>query len=141
MDEVVLGIRGSAWPLNCIVRRRVIVIVRRNSLDPVDFAGLQIFDYTAGTKSGSSVAFIEAPPGSRHSEAWSKRSDKYYLVTRGYIRFVLNDEPVELGNGDFCIVRRGQRFSYSNEREEPAALVLVHTPRFRLEDDVFVHPG
>jgi hypothetical protein len=34
-------------------------------------------------------------------------------------------------------VRVGQRFSYSNDRSETAMLVLVHTPKFSLESEVF----
>lgn len=114
------------------------MIVRRSSLARIDFDGLQIYDYTASMDSGSSLAFIEVAPGARHSEAWSKRSDKYYLVTQGRIRFVLDGEPTDLNTGDFCLVRCGQRFSYSNEQSQTATLVLVHTPSFRLEDDVIV---
>lgn len=113
------------------------MIVRRSSLKPIDFDGLQILDYTVDVDSSSSVASIKVPPKARHSEAWSKRSDKYYLVTAGSIRFVLDDEPIDLSVGDFCFIRQGKRFSYSNEGPEEASLVLVHTPAFRLEDDVF----
>jgi mannose-6-phosphate isomerase-like protein (cupin superfamily) len=113
------------------------VIVRRNALQGIDFDGLRIYDYTARIESGASLAFIEVPPGARHAEAWSKRSDKYYLVTRGSIRFVVEGESADLESGDFCLVSCGQRFSYSNEQSEIATLVLVHTPSFRLEDDVF----
>ena len=58
------------------------------SLKPIDFAGLRIFDYTAGFDLSSSLAIIEVPPGAHHAEAWSKRSDKYYLVIAGTIGFV-----------------------------------------------------
>lgn len=40
--------------------------------------------------------------------------------------------------GDFCLVKRGRRFSYSNESSEVATLVLVHTPSFDLREEVFV---
>jgi mannose-6-phosphate isomerase-like protein (cupin superfamily) len=113
------------------------VIVTRRSLAPIAFRGLRIFDYTATQNLSSSLAVIEVPPTARHAVAFSKRSDKYYLVTKGEIRFVLEGSEFELGAGDFCFVRCGQRFSYFNDRSETAMLVLVHTPKFNLENEVF----
>jgi mannose-6-phosphate isomerase-like protein (cupin superfamily) len=112
--------------------------VSRSTMSPLDFGGLKIFDYTAGQPLGSSVAAIEVAPGARHAEAWSRRSDKYYLVTRGEIELVLDGEPHALATGDFCFVRQGRRFSYANNGSQPATLVLVHTPSFDLRDEVFV---
>ena len=103
-----------------------------------DFNGLRIFDYTAGQSLGSSVAAIEVAPGARHAEAWSRRSDKYYLLSSGEIRFVLGGRPHTMRAGDFCFVRKGERFSYSNESSQSASLVLVHTPSFDLREEVFV---
>ena len=114
------------------------VIVRRRSLSPIDFEGLKIFDYTAGTTGSSSLAVIEVPPGAVHAKAWSKRSDKYYLVTAGSVRFEIDESAADLDSGDFCLVRQGQRFSYSNPNAKPAVLVLVHTPSFDLDAEVFV---
>jgi mannose-6-phosphate isomerase-like protein (cupin superfamily) len=114
------------------------MVLSRDSMSPIDFAGLRIFDYTAGQPFDSSVAAIEVSCGARHAEAWSRRSDKYYLVTAGAIRFVLEGKPHLMAAGDFCFVKRGQRFSYSNEGTEVATLVLVHTPSFDLGDEVFV---
>jgi mannose-6-phosphate isomerase-like protein (cupin superfamily) len=59
-------------------------------------------------------------------------------VTHGEIRFVLDGAPTILYAGDLCLVRRGQRFSYSNESAESASLVLVHTPPFDIAEEVFV---
>ena len=109
----------------------------RSAMSPIDFHGLRIFDYTAGLSLGSSVAMIEVAPGARHAEAWSRRSDKYYLVTGGELRFVLEGEPHAMKAGDFCLVKQGRRFSYSNEGSEPATVVLVHTPNFDLEEEAF----
>src|SRR5262245_4984774 len=110
----------------------------RSALSPIDFEGLRIFDYTAGEPLGSSVAAIEVAPGATHAEAWSRRSDKYYLVSSGEIRFVLDGEPHVLKAGDFCFVKQGRRFSYANETSALATLVLVHTPSFDLREEVFV---
>ena len=117
------------------------MFVSGTSLDPIHFAGLRIFDYTAGHHSRSSLAVIEVPPGAHHREAWSKRSDKYYLVLAGAILFVLDGVQNELIAGDFCLVAQGSRFSYSNPSAAPARLVLVHTPNFDLASEVFVEPS
>ena len=110
----------------------------RSAMSPIDFHGLRIFDYTAGQSLGSSVATIDVAPGAKHAEAWSRRSDKYYLVSSGEIRFVLDGAAHVLKAGDFCFVKQGRRFSYSNETPQLATLVLVHTPSFDLREEVFV---
>ena len=114
------------------------MLVRRDSIHPLDLAGLRIFDYTAAADLGSSLAVIEVPPGVRHALSWSKRSDKYYLVTEGRIEFERAGETFQLGQGDFCLVRKGERFRYTNVETERATLVLVHTPSFDLDSEVFV---
>ena len=114
------------------------MLVSRNSMSPVVFNGLRIFDYTAGRSLGSSMAVIEVDPGARHNEAWSRRSDKYYLVVAGEIRFVLDGNEHPMTVGDFCFVKQGRRFSYSNQSSAVATLVLVHTPSFDLGAEVFV---
>ena len=113
------------------------MIVRHNSLQAIDFEGLRIHDYTANGHTSSSLALIEVPPGVRHREAWSKRSDKYYFVVAGRILFSLSGEECDLTSGDFCLVRQGQRFRYENRTEEPATLLLVHTPSFDLDSEMF----
>jgi mannose-6-phosphate isomerase-like protein (cupin superfamily) len=114
------------------------MFLSRGSISPVDFDGLRVFDYTAGQSFSSSLAVIDVAPGARHLEAWSRRSDKYYLVSNGEIRFVLEGEPHTMRAGDFCFVRRGQRFSYSNQSSKVATLVLAHTPSFDLNEEEFV---
>ena len=112
--------------------------VSRGSIAPLDFDGLRIFDYTAGQSSSSSIAMIEIPPGGRHAEAWSRRSDKYYLLVGGELEFVLDGDSRTLHAGDFCFVKQGRRFSYVNRGPNLAAAVLVHTPSFDLREEVFV---
>ncbi len=113
------------------------MFVRKRSLDVIDFDGLGIFDYTAELGGGASLAAIEVPPGATHALSWSTRSDKYYLVTEGSLRFTVDGETADLDAGDFCLVRCGRRFSYSNPTRAPAALVLVHEPAFDLEAERF----
>ncbi|MCG8589867.1 MAG: cupin domain-containing protein [Proteobacteria bacterium] len=114
------------------------MLVRQAALKALDFAGLRIFDYTAGTDLESSLALIEVPPKAAHGEAWSRRSDKYYLVVSGEIRFSLEGDEFALRTGDFCLVERGKRFDYRNDGPAAATLVLVHTPSFDLNSEVFV---
>ena len=49
------------------------MFIRGASISPIDFAGLRIFDYTAGNASSSSLAVIDVPAGAQHAVAWSKR--------------------------------------------------------------------
>lgn len=114
------------------------MIIKRSDADKVDFDGLGILDYTAAFKGlSASMASIEIPPGAAHAVSWSVRSDKYYLVIAGNIRFTVEDDVFELESGDFCLVRQGQKFSYQNMQERPATLVLVHTPPFDLDSEMF----
>lgn len=113
------------------------MIVRRKALEPIAFDGLRIFDYTAGAKSDSSMAVIEVPSGAIHRESWSRRSGKYYLVVSGQIQFILDGDEFPLASGDFCFVEQGKRFSYRNDEPSTATLVLVHTPSFDIESEVF----
>lgn len=114
------------------------MLISRKSIAPLDFDGLRIFDYTAGRSGSSSVALIEVDPGVRHKEAWSRRSDKYYVVISGEITFVLEGTEYAMAAGDVCVVERGRRFSYSNQSDIAATLVLIHTPSFDLAEEVFV---
>jgi mannose-6-phosphate isomerase-like protein (cupin superfamily) len=106
------------------------MIIRHEAVGAFDFEGLRIRDYTAGLGGRSSLAVIQVPPGARHREAWSSRSEKYYYVTEGVVRFRVEGEERDLEAGDFCLVRQGQRFAYENTAQRPALLVLVHTPAY-----------
>jgi mannose-6-phosphate isomerase-like protein (cupin superfamily) len=114
------------------------MIIRKDSVTPIDFDGLAIYDYTSGKQISSSFAVIEVPPRARHRLAKSNRSDKYYYVAQGVVRFHLQGADYELRKGDFCLVKQGQSFSYRNDTNETACLVLVHTPPFDLKAEVFL---
>ena len=111
--------------------------IPRESLDSIDFDGLDILDYTAGLETASSVAEITVPPGIRHRTAWSRRSDKYYYVVSGRLEFLVEGESFDLASGDVCVVSKGQRFSYENRENEGAKILLIHTPGFDLDSEVF----
>ncbi len=114
------------------------MIVKRSTVDPIDFDGLQIMDYTSKMDVGSSFAVITVPPGAAHAESWSKRSDKYYYVVAGKVEFTLDGEQYVLSTGDFCVVLRGQHFSYLNRESKEARVCLVHTPSFDLKSEMFI---
>ena len=114
------------------------MIVKHDTVDPIDFDGLRILDYTSELETASSFAVIRVPPGVGHAEAWSKRSDKYYYVADGAIEFTLAGEVHTLTAGDFCVVPQGQRFSYRNNETVEAQLHLMHTPGFDVDSEVFV---
>lgn len=111
--------------------------IPRESLDSIDFEGLEILDYTAGLEASSSLAEIAVPPGVRHRTAWSKRSDKYYYAISGKVEFNVDGKAFDLAAGDACVVTKGQRFSYKNGEREAARLLLIHTPDFDLGSEVF----
>jgi mannose-6-phosphate isomerase-like protein (cupin superfamily) len=114
------------------------VIIQEKTVIPFDFDGLAICDYTAGHETTSSFAVITVPPGAVHAEAWSRRSDKYYYVVAGTIEFLDSGEVHTLSAGDFCLVAKGEHFSYRNVSEAPAMLCLFHTPSFDADSEAFV---
>ena len=113
------------------------MFIKRESVAPFDFDGLSIRDYTADKKLGSSLAEIVVPAGVRHKVSWSTRSDKYYYVVQGDLVFNVNGGDLDLSSGDVCIVPKGDRFYYRNDGPGEARLILVHTPGFKLECEMF----
>lgn len=113
------------------------MIIRKEQVSEIDFDGLNIFDYTSGCNESSSFAIIKVPKNIRHKVSWSKKSDKYYYVIEGEIRFTIDTKIFILKSGDFCIIKKGSEFSYHNESESVVILVLVHTPNFDLHEEVF----
>ena len=114
------------------------MVIKQSSVESFDFDGLKICDYTANRDTSSSLAVVEVPPAGRHRKAWSKRSDKYYYVLSGRIRFTLDGTTYDLERGDFCLVLQGQHFSYENVTDRISTLLLVHSPSLDLEAEVFV---
>ncbi|MDE2889344.1 MAG: cupin domain-containing protein [Gemmatimonadota bacterium] len=113
------------------------MIVRSDAAKQITFDGLEIRDYTPGLDHSSSLAIIGVPPGVQHRNARSTRSDKYYYVIEGKIRFTLGSDEYHLEEGDFCLVQKGVLFGYRNDTEARAILSLVHTPGFDLSAEVF----
>jgi mannose-6-phosphate isomerase-like protein (cupin superfamily) len=113
------------------------MIIRHRNTKPLEFDRLAIVDYTAGLETNSSFAEITVPAGISHKLSFSKRSDKYYYVVTGSVLFTVGNETEGLSTGDVCIVPKGITFKYSNTGSEEAKLILVHTPDFKLEFEVF----
>ena len=113
------------------------MIIRKEHAVKIDFDGLNIMDYTSGLDELSSFAVINVPKNVRHKLSWSKRSDKYYYVIEGEIKFSIDSDIVVLYQGDFCIIKKGTRFFYHNESDHDVRLILVHTPDFDINEEVF----
>jgi len=60
----------------------------------------------------------------------------YYYVISGEVEFVESGQAHVLAAGDFCLVGRGERFSYRNVSDGRARLCLLHTPSFDAESEV-----
>lgn len=113
------------------------MIIRQEAVDAFDFDGLAIRDYTADLAASSSFAVITVPPGAVHASSWSRRSDKYYYVVSGTIEFADAGSTHTLSTGDFCLIAKGEHFSYRNTSDATATLCLFHTPDFELDSEVF----
>ena len=113
------------------------MIIRNQDVEVLSFNGLEIFDYTSKCKEKSSFAIIVVPPNISHQLSWSKRSDKFYYVIEGKIEFTINNEDYVLAKGDFCIIKKGDKFKYKNNFKDDVKLVLVHTPNFIIEEEIF----
>lgn len=113
------------------------IIIRKSEIATIDFNGLEILDYTSDYNEKSSFAIIKVNPNVNHQLSWSKRSDKYYYIINGKIDFLINGENVTLNEGDFCIIKKGDKFKYKNSTNTIVTLVLVHTPNFILEEEVY----
>ncbi len=112
-------------------------IIKKDSIYPLNFGDLVIFDYTAGLGTSSSFAIIVVPPRCGHAKAKSRKSDKYYYVKSGIVNFMINDEEFILFSGDLLLVEKNKWFSYQNKSSSSAELILIHTPRFSLEEEEF----
>jgi quercetin dioxygenase-like cupin family protein len=113
------------------------MIIRKEQINEINFDGLNILDYTWGCNESSSFATIKVSQNVKHKVSWSKRSDKYYYVFEGELKFTIDAETTILKQGDFCIVKKGSKFYYHNESDKDVILVLVHTPDFDLNEEVF----
>ncbi len=104
---------------------------------PFDFMGLQIRELTPDGLVSASVAEVEIAPGARHETARSMRSDKVYVCIEGGISFRVEEKDVKLEPGDVLLIRRGEWFSYHNEKDTVSRVMLIHIPPFDPESEEF----
>jgi mannose-6-phosphate isomerase-like protein (cupin superfamily) len=113
------------------------MIIKAETIQPFDFGGLTIFDLTAALNTRSSLARIQVPPHACHPRAWSVECDKYYYVISGQLQFMLEELEYTLREGDLCIVPQGHKFSYVNTTVAAVELLLIHTPTFNPDAEIF----
>jgi len=113
------------------------MIIKENAVEQFDFNGLKIRDYTAKLDENSSFATISVLPQTSHKLSWSKRSCKYYYIIAGEIKFTVNDKEYALSSGDLCVIKKGEKFKYTNNSHEIVKMILVHTPNFKLDQEMF----
>ncbi len=113
------------------------MIIKKENIEKIDFDGLNILDYTSNCDEKSSFAIVKVPPNIGHKLSWSKRSDKYYYIIEGEIKFNINQNEYKLKTGDFCIIKKGDKFKYKNNSKNNVILALIHTPNFDLNEEVF----
>ncbi len=111
--------------------------IQKNHIRPLDFHDLTVLDYTADLDTNFSLAIIVVPAGCSHPRSRSRRSHKYYYAKSGTTNFTVDGEEYVLNQGDFLVIERNKWFSYRNKSSSSAELVLVHDPRFVLEQEEF----
>jgi len=113
------------------------MIIKGTGVEHFDFDGLRIADYTAKFNGNSSFATISVLPQISHKLSWSRRSSKYYYIVTGEIIFTVNDKEHVLSSGDLCVIKKGEKFKYKNNSNEIVKMILVHTPNFKLDQEIF----
>jgi mannose-6-phosphate isomerase-like protein (cupin superfamily) len=68
------------------------------------------------------------PPGGGPPPHIHRREDETFYVLEGEIEFVLGEETIVAGAGDFVSVPRGSVHCFRNSGAETARLVLTFTP-------------
>ncbi len=63
------------------------------------------------------------PPIHFHSN-----EDESFFLKSGRLKFIVNDEEMELNAGDFLNIEKGERHTWKNETEEDAALIVTFAP-------------
>jgi quercetin dioxygenase-like cupin family protein len=83
-----------------------------------------------GEESGGAYFAMEAlvPPGGGPPPHVHSREDETFYVLEGKIEFVLGEETILAGPGDFVSVPRGHVHCFRNTGTETARLVLTFTP-------------
>ena len=111
--------------------------VSYRNLTPFNFNGLKIKELTPDDLTSASVAEVEINPGVKHETARSLKSDKIYICIEGEIKFRVESEYISMEPGDLLFIRRGEWFSYQNDKGNVARAILIHVPPFDLESEQF----
>jgi len=83
-----------------------------------------------GAESGGAYFAMEAlvPPGGGPPLHIHTREDETFYLLDGELEFVLGDETVVAGPGDFVNVPRGTEHRFENTGRETARMILTFTP-------------
>jgi len=83
-----------------------------------------------GEESGGAYFAMEAlvPPGGGPPPRIHRREDETFYLLEGQIEFLLGDERITAGPGDFVNVPRGTVHCFQNTGTETARMVLTFTP-------------
>jgi quercetin dioxygenase-like cupin family protein len=83
-----------------------------------------------GEESGGAYFAMEAlvPPGGGPSPHIHTREDETFYLLEGQVEFLLGEETISAGPGDFVNVPRGTVHRFQNTGTETARLVLTFTP-------------
>jgi len=88
------------------------------------------FKAVAGQTSGDfSLMERSLPPGGRTPPAHRHTNcSEAFFVLEGEITFVLGNEQLTGGPGDFLLVRRGEAHTFGNRSQQEARLLVLHAP-------------
>ena len=63
------------------------------------------------------------PPIHSHSN-----EDESFFLKNGQLKFIVNDEEIELNTGEFLNIESGERHAWKNESNEDAELIVTFAP-------------
>ena len=83
-----------------------------------------------GEESGGAYFAMEAlvPPGGGPPPHIHTREDETFYVLEGEVEFLLGDETIDAGPGDFVNIPRGTVHRFKNTGSETVKLILTFTP-------------
>lgn len=113
------------------------MIIKSNEIQSIEWEGLSITDFTSNQDTLSSFARIEISSGGKHKISWSKVSEKIYYVLSGQLHFMLDNRDHVVKRGDLCIVSVNTKFAYMNKSNNPVEILLIHSPKFDIENEIF----
>lgn len=113
------------------------MIIKSAEIRSIKWEGLSITDFTSNLDTQSSLAKIVISSGNKHKISWSKVSEKFYFVLSGQLHFMVDNRDYVINSGDLCVVPVNTRFAYMNKSNNPVEILLIHSPTFNIENEVF----